>query len=233
MTAARSSRIAVQLTKKILATTAADASRLASWAGFWLKKAHMGTTYANITLKGPKAQDIFQELTNQGRCAFVTPTEDSLTTVFEMDSDEGETRILTDLAEDLSGCFGCPALAVQAVDEEELRYWLYVDGELLDSYKSPAPSLDGEGRSDLKSTGGSPELLSQHFNPDATAEEIIDILHCPDHDCGYTLAVDRHLSLVELLGLPICSVGFGFCDLDSGEFPEDIDEDDLLRVETE
>ena len=54
----------------------------------------MGTTYANITLKGPKAQDILQELGNQGRSAFVSPTEDGLTTIYEMDSDEGDSIIL-------------------------------------------------------------------------------------------------------------------------------------------
>jgi hypothetical protein len=68
----------------------------------------MGTTYANITLKGPKAQDILQELGNQGRSAFVSPTEDDLTTIYEMDSDEGDSSILTDLAEDLSGYFVDP-----------------------------------------------------------------------------------------------------------------------------
>jgi len=191
----------------------------------------MGTTYANITLKGPKAQDILQELGNQGRSAFVSPTEDDMTTVYEMDSDEGDSTILTDLAEDLSGYFGCPALAVQTVDEELFRYWLFADGELLDTYNSPAPALNAEARSSARSHGGKPELLAQLFNTDATSEEIVEILHCPDQDCGVTLAVDRHLSLVELLGLPMCSVGFGFCDLDSGEYPEDFDEENLLRVD--
>ena len=97
----------------------------------------MGTTYSNITLKGPKAQDILQELGNQGRSAFVSPTEDDLTTVYDMDSDEGDTQALTDLAEDLSGYFGCPALAVQTLDEELFNYWLFSDGELLDSYIHP------------------------------------------------------------------------------------------------
>lgn len=193
----------------------------------------MGTTYANITLKGPKAQDILQELGNQGRSAFVSPTEDGLTTVYEMDSDEGDSAILTDLAEDLSGYFGCPALAVQTLDEELFRYWLYADGELLDTYKSPSPSMEPEIQGNPRSQGGRPELLAQLFNTDVTSEEITDILHCPDQDCGFSLAVDRHLSLVELLGLPMCSVGFGFCDLDSGEYPEDLDEEDLLRIDAE
>jgi hypothetical protein len=205
--------------------------RLASSSRICLKKTHMGTTYANITLKGPKAQDILQELGNQGRSAFVSPTEDDLTTVYEMDSDEGDSAILTDLAEDLSGYFGCPALAVRTVDEELFCYWLDADGELLDTYKSPGQSLDSEGNGSAKSQGGKPELLSQLFNTDVTSEELADILHCPDQDCGFSLAVDRHLSLVELLGLPMCSVGFGFCDLDSGEYPEDLDEEDLLRID--
>ncbi len=188
----------------------------------------MGTTYANITLKGPQAQDILQELGNQGRSAFVSPTEDGLTTIYEMDSDEGDFSILINLAEDLSGYFGCPALAVQTVDDELFRYWLYADGELLDTYNPPSQVEAAKGRGH----GGKPELLAQLFNTDATKEEIIEIL-CPDQDCGSSLAVDRHLGLVELLGLPMCSVGFGFCDLDSGEYPEDLDEEDLLRVDAE
>lgn len=192
----------------------------------------MGTTYANITLKGPKAQDILQELGNQGRSAFVSPTEDDLTTIYEMDSDEGDSSILVNLAEDLSGYFGCPALAVQTENEELFRYWLFADGELLDTYSSQL-SQSAEGRGSSKSHGGKPELLAQFFNTDVTREELNDILHCPDQDCGFSLAADRHLSLVELLGLPMCSVGFGFCDLDSGEYPEDLDEENLLRVDVD
>lgn len=189
----------------------------------------MGSTYANITLKGPKAQDILQELSDQGYCVFVSPTEDNLTTVYEMDSDEGEPNVLKSLAEDLSGYFGCPALAVQTVDDEHFHYWLYADGELLDTYHSASPSLDGELLAQPAIQGGNPEMLTQLFNPDTSAEEIAEILHASDQDCGFSLPVDRHLSLAELLGLPLCSVGFGFCDLDSGEFPDDLDEDDILR----
>lgn len=187
----------------------------------------MGSTYSNITLKGPKAQDILQELGDLGRSAFVSPTEDSLTTVYEMNSDENGEEDLTDLAEELSGCFGCPALAVRVVNEDSLCYWLYMDGELIDSYRSPIPS-DREGDC-LESQGGNPEALIQHFHSDASSEEISEILHCCDSDCGFSLATDRHLNLAELLGLPSCSVGFGFCDLDSGEYPEEL-ENDLLHV---
>jgi hypothetical protein len=193
----------------------------------------MGTTYANITLKGPKAQDILQELGNQGRSAFVSADEDGVSTVYEMDSDEGDSSTLTDLAEDLSGYFGCPALAVQILDEELFCYWLYADGELLDSYKSPAQSLNPGDRNSSASPGGKPGLLAQMFNSDVSSEEITEILHCPDTDSGFPLAVDRHLSLVELLGLPLCSVGFGFCDLDSGEYPEELEEEDLLRIDVD
>lgn len=192
----------------------------------------MGTLYTNITLKGPQAPDIIQELSNQGRSAFVSSSEDGLTTVYELDSDEGESSILQELAEDLSGYFGCPAFAVQTLDEETFCYWLYDDGQLLDTYSSPAPLLNSKGTCSPKASGGNPELLVQHLNLNASVEEIADTLLCPDQECGITLAVDRHLSLVELLELPLCSVGFGFCDLDSGEFPEDLDEDDVLSVNT-
>lgn len=180
----------------------------------------MGSSYTNIILSGPEAHDILQELGNQGRSAFVSPTEDGLTAVYEMDSDAGETAALITLAGELSEYFGCPALAVLVRGDDLFRYWLYADGELLDSYESSGATARKRARQ--------PELLSQFFNPDVTREELADILYSLDPD-DMSLAVDRHLSLSELLGLPLCAVGFGFGDLDSGEYPEDLDEENLLR----
>lgn len=186
----------------------------------------MGSIYANIVLKGPKAKDILQELGDQGHSAFISPTQDELTTIYDLESDDKGSTALVDLAAALSGYFGCPALAVHAPHEELFCYWFFVDGELMDKYQSPAPFMNT-----VKSIGGNPEFLIQHFNTDVSSEEISEILHCSGHDCGFTLAADRHLGLAELLGLPLCSVGYGFCDLDSGEYPEDLNEDDLLRVD--
>lgn len=188
----------------------------------------MGIMYTNITLKGPQAKDIFQELGHQSRVAFVAPTQDGLTIIYDLDSDDKGGSALVDLAADLSEYFGCPALAVQTAHEELLRYWLFADGELLDTYQSPAPAMNMTA-----SLGGNPDFLVQHFNTDASPEEIHEILHCSDQDCGLTLAADRHLGLVELLDLPLCSVGYGFCDLDSGEYPDDLDEDDLLHIDVD
>lgn len=187
----------------------------------------MGTVYSNITLKGPQPRDVIQELGSQGRSAFVVVSENGLTTVYEMDSDEGESHILQNLAEDLSGCFGCPAFAVQVMDEHVLCYWLYDDGQLVDAF-----ALE-QGAQPLAGKISSCEFLVEHFNTDASAEEVAEILARSDHEGGETLAVDRHLSLVELLDLPLCSVGFSFCDLDSGDFPEDVDEDDVLSINIE
>ncbi|GAB1408949.1 hypothetical protein MASR1M90_01030 [Desulfovibrionales bacterium] len=193
----------------------------------------MGTVYSNITLKGPQPRDVIQELGSQGRSAFVVVSENGLTTVYEMDSDEGESRLLQELAEDLSGCFGCPALAVRIAEENALCYWLYDDGQLVDNSAPFASPQQPAGTGATQRSRSNSELLARYFNTNASAEEIIDILAHPGHENGETLAVDRHLSLVELLELPLCSVGFSFCDLDSGEFPEDVDEEDVLSVNIE
>lgn len=188
----------------------------------------MESSYSNITLKGPRAADILQELGDQGRSAFVSPTQDSLSTVYDLDSAEEGSSALMELAANLSEYFGCPALAVQTSDEELFCYWLFTDGQLLDNYQSPAPSMNA-----LASQGGNPDFLIQNFNPDVSAEEIAEILHDPDQDKIFTLAVDRHLALVELLDLPLCAVGYGFCELESGEYPEDLDPDDLLQIDVD
>jgi hypothetical protein len=43
----------------------------------------------------------------------------------------------------------------------------------------------------------------------------------------YTFAVDRHAALVDALGLPDCTVGFGFDYLHRGETPDGLTDDDL------
>lgn len=198
-----------------------------------LETSSMSTNYANITLKGPDAQDIMHELGNLGRSAFITPTVDGLTTVFDMDSDEGDIDALSGLAEDLSGYFGCVALAVQGSDEELLQYWLFADGDLLDSYTSPVPARDLGETGMKQSVGGKADVLTHQFSSESPSEDVAEVLHCPDDDCSFTLAVDRHLSLAELLGLPLCSVGFGFNHIESGEYPEDFEEDELLRLDVD
>lgn len=198
-----------------------------------LEPTFMSSNYANITLKGPTAQDIMHELDNLGRSAFIAPTVDGLTTVFDMDSDEGDIDTLSALAEDLSSYFGCPVLAVQGSDEEMLQYRLFADGDLLDSYTSPVPARDLGETGMTKSVGGKADVLAQQFAAESSSEDVAEVLHCPDDDCSFTLAVDRHLSLAELLGLPLYSVGFGFNHIESGEYPEELEEDDLLRLDVD
>jgi hypothetical protein len=44
---------------------------------------------------------------------------------------------------------------------------------------------------------------------------------------GYVFAVERHAALVDALGLPDCTVGFGFDYLHRGETPDSLTDDDL------
>ena len=142
----------------------------------------MGNTYANITLKGPQAQDILQELSDQGRLAFVSPTEDDLTTVYEMDSDEeGETRLST-----LPKI--CPA--VSAVRLWPCRLWAKIYSATgcmwTENWRTHTPRHAPTGRNISLKVRAAIRIPIQYFNHEVSAEEISDVLHCCDQDCDFS-----------------------------------------------
>ena len=71
----------------------------------------MGNSYTNITLLGPEHNDVLLELKKIGRQAYISPTADGKTIVYDKESDELDIDILNSLAADLSRRFDCVALA--------------------------------------------------------------------------------------------------------------------------
>ena len=185
----------------------------------------MGNFYTNYTLRGPSQQEVVRALA--GRSAIVTPARDGCVVVFDEESDEQNSEVISGLASRLSCELGCPVLAVLNHDDDIFWYQLYLSGDLADEYDSSPgyfdPSAEPSGPA-----GGDAEKLCSAFGA-STVAEVESILRKSSFDeGGYTFAVERHTDLVRALGIPPFGVGAGFRYVSEGELPEGLNEDDLL-----
>lgn len=187
----------------------------------------MGNFYTNYTLRGPSQQAVAVALA--GRSAIVTPAKDGCVVVFDEQSDEQDTVVITELALRLSRDLLCPVLAVLNHDDDILWYKLYLSGELVDEYDSSPGYFDMLAEPSAPA-GGDAEFLCNAFGVSPSAE-VENILRKSSYDeDGYTFAVDRHTDLARALGMPLFGVGTGFRSFTNEEFPEGLNEDDLVRV---
>jgi hypothetical protein len=187
----------------------------------------MGNFYTNYTLRGPSQQAVAAALA--GRTAIVTPAQDGCVVVFDEQSDEQDSAVITELASRLSRELRCPVLAVLNHDDDILWYQLYLSGELADEYDSSPGYFDASAEPSAPAGGDAQKLCSAFDASDVAAVE--SILRKSSYDeGGYAFAFERHADLARALGIPSFGVGAGFRYVSDGELPEGLDEDSLLRV---
>lgn len=187
----------------------------------------MGNFYTNYTLRGPSQQAVATALA--GRSAIVTPAQDGCVVVFDEQSDEQDSAVITELASRLSRELHCPVLAVLNHDDDVFWYQLYLSGELADKYDSSPGYFDAAAEPSAP-VGGDPQKLCSAFGSAAVAEVESILRKSSFDDGGYTFAVERHTDLARALGIPSFAVGAGFRNASDGELPEGLDEDGILRV---
>lgn len=170
------------------------------------------SAYANITLRGPRQDEVALYLNENGQVAFVSPAVKGCTVVFHRDLGAQE-----DLALSLSAHFHCPALLVMDFGGKVLLYQLYVRGHRVDDYvSSPHDELELNG----PTPAGDAEALCQAFDREHLMNQVERILRRPtDPNRGYALAVNRHGELAHALNLPVFAAGAGFGLIELGELP--------------
>jgi hypothetical protein len=187
----------------------------------------MGNFYTNYTLRGPSQEAVAKALA--GRSAIVTPAQDGCVVVFDEQSDDQDSAVITDLASRLSRELRCPVLAVLNHDDDIFWHQLYLSGELADEYDS-SPGYFDPAAEPSAPAGGDAKKLCAAFGASGVAE-VESILRKSSFDeGGYTFAVERHTDLARALGIPSFGVGVGFRYVSGGELPDGLEQDDLVRV---
>ena len=179
----------------------------------------MGNWCKNITVVGPSQADVVAALQAHDRHAYVTPTREGVTVVFDRASDQaGSPSELGDLAVTLSQDLKCPALAAAVFDDDVLLLGLYDQGSQVGEYTSAGPSTLGARR------------LSRAFGAAARTPLVWALLACPRVPL-FIFESFRHRLLLGLLRHPTWAFATGYNYISRGEPPEDLEGNALLHVD--
>ena len=177
----------------------------------------MGNFYKNLTLVGPGQAEIVKALEAHQRVAYVSPSLNGVTVIFDLDADEiGDPAELGDLALTLSQALGCSALAAAVYDDDVLLLGLYDRGNQIGEYTS-------DGASNL-----SVSALMKAFG----VQERIALwllLRAP-HLPLFLFESFRHRLLLRRLRAPPWAVATGYKYIQQGELPPELESSDLVHV---
>jgi hypothetical protein len=181
----------------------------------------MGLFYSNFTVFGPEQQRVIDALRDAGRDAFVSPTKDGFTTVYDRETEGHDFEVIERVGGELSRELDCPVLGVALHDDDVLYYWLFRDGETADSYDSCPDYFDPDADGTSPPEGGDAASLCNALGRGSAAavEEILRVDVCDD-EATIPGEEERHQAIAVALGMPIFSVGLGYDGLDQGYLPE-------------
>ncbi len=192
----------------------------------------MGIFYTNITLHGVDQSMVAGYLKQQKRDAYVSPTLNGRTVVFDKDSDLHIDALCT-LAAELSTVFRCTALAVNIHDGDVFYYYLYQSGQLTDDYDSvPSYFFNEEPQAPI---GGEARKLCEAFHQLDAVDEVIDIFDRAKHTVMDDEPSETHLTgdeihdvLAQALNLPPFVVDTGYHSIVNGFLPDDLAKESLV-----
>ena len=123
----------------------------------------MGLFYTNMTVYRPLRRSLLGVLRQLGRTAFVGPTIDGHTVVFDRAIDEQGAPAIGLLGRSLTKALSCSALAALLEDDDVLYLWLFCRGRLRDSYNS-CPGYYDDRFAEEPPTGGNAKLICKAFD---------------------------------------------------------------------
>lgn len=182
----------------------------------------MGSFYTSLTVRGPDQQQLLDWLE---RPAFVSVTENGITSIFDEACDSQDLDELSALGERLSAHFGCPALSLMNHDDSVLLLMLHEGGTTTDRYISDPDYFgeDGDGSTSTPQGGDAARIAAAFGVPEGPVAAAL-------HQIDTVLAVQRHEALASALGWPDYSIAVGYTYLDAGEYPEGTGEDSYAHT---
>ncbi len=190
----------------------------------------MGFFYTNIVLQGPSQQDVVAHLTNLGRTAYVSPTANNITVVYDRECEDQNEAVLEEVGGSLSRHFRCPALVSLVHDSDLYMYLLFADGEPVDAYNALPDYFDDEQPS--APTGGDARQLCAAFGVEHAVAEVHGLLH-PEGDGDdedWLFGEDLHAELAGLLGFPPFAAEVGYYVIEDGELPDGVERSTFAKT---
>ncbi len=162
-------------------------------------------------------------LSQLNRNAFVSPTINGHTVVYDQECDEQNFDIIEEFGCKLTETLSCAALAAVLHDDDVLYLWLFERGQISDHYNSLPQYFDPDAEPGPPE-GGDSELICRAFDKvghEARIETLLgaDLLQGELPEILGEL--ERHQALAHELGIPSCAVAIGFAAIAEGDIPDE------------
>jgi hypothetical protein len=183
----------------------------------------MGLFYSNFTLYGPAHQQVVDAVRRLRRVAYVSPTVNGFTTVYDRASEHQDFDVIEEVGRQLSLDLECPVMAIILHDDDVLYYWLFRYGDVRDEYDSSPAYFDPDSEP-LPPEGGDCDELCEAFGVPSAAARVEVILREDLLEEGAILPgeMERHRALAEALGMPDHAIGVGYNAIRHGYLPESL-----------
>ena len=181
----------------------------------------MGNFYRSFTVRGTDHESVVKVM--KGRTAAISPNVGGFTVVWDAECEKQDESLIDEMGKKISSLLKAPVISFLNHDDDILWYGLYSAGAKIDQYNSSPEYFEG---GEVPPSGGNTKLLMQAMSaegPEAAVDKIL-------RDTEYVFAVERHLALLAVLGMPAFAA-FGYRYISRGEVPEGLAKDDLTLTE--
>ena len=173
----------------------------------------MNSHYASVTVIGPRRDAIEVWLRSSRRRAWLAPTQQRLTTVFDAECDTLSTTAIEDFVIEISGDLACTAFAVLNDGDDLFMYWLAEDGTLQDSYLNGTGVKGGNARRLAHSLGGNRDAIDAVLHRELRSTRAPHLRVVGDR----RPSTDVHRDLLRAVGMPDTYVGLSWTELERSE----------------
>lgn len=192
----------------------------------------MGLFYTTFTTLGPDDNAISAALKKLRRTAFVSPTVDGYTVIYDEKTEEQDFAEIETLGAGLSRACGAPVLAAALHDDDVLCLWLFQSGQQKDFYNSLPQYFDPNAEPGPPE-GGDSGLLCEAFGHARKTKRVDKLLRAnllDDELPEIPGELERHQAIVKELRMPAFATEVTYSSIKGKYVSEDFAKVKFARV---
>jgi hypothetical protein len=192
----------------------------------------MGLFYTTFTTRGPDADAVQSALKKLRRSAFVSPTVEEYTVIYDQKTEEQDFPEIEKLGMALSEALRAPVLAAALHDDDVLYLWLFQNGEKTDFYNSLPAYFDADAEAGPPE-GGNARLLCEAFGCPQKIKRVEELLRANllDGELPEIAGeLERHDALTEQLGLPAYASTLTYSGIKNDYVPEEFGDIEFKKI---
>jgi hypothetical protein len=192
----------------------------------------LGLFYTTFTIIGPDHVKVATALRNLRLSAFVSPTVDRYSVVYESKTEAQDFVEIEKLGKRLSGSFAAPVLAAALHDDDVLYLWLFQEGECCDFYDSLPQYFDPDAEPGAPEVGNGAMLCEACGCPSkiVRVETLLRANLLDDELPEIPGELERHQALIKELGMPVFAAGITYSSVEGKYLPEEFKDVEFTLV---